>query len=113
MASKNATKSLNFFFSLLFRKNNSHNGNILIDSSGHLVHIDFGFMLSNSPGALGFELAPFKFPAEYLEILGGIHSEHFQLLKELMIATFLAIRKHAEKIILLVNIMSQGKKNHP
>ncbi|OLY82300.1 Phosphatidylinositol 4-kinase pik1, partial [Smittium mucronatum] len=49
-----------------------HNGNILIDNLGNLIHIDFGFMLNNSPGAIGFETAPFKFTQEYLELLAGV-----------------------------------------
>ncbi len=39
-----------------------HNGNILLHKSGKLLHIDFGFFLSNLPGK-GVELesgSPFK-----------------------------------------------------
>lgn len=60
-----------------------HNGNVLIDSEGHIVHIDFGFMLSNSPGSVGFEAAPFKLTYEYVEVLGGVGSEEFEDYKRL------------------------------
>lgn len=46
-----------------------HNGNIMLDERGHIVHIDFGFMLSNSPGGVNFEAAPFKLTRELLEVM--------------------------------------------
>lgn len=60
-----------------------HNGNVLIDNEGHIIHIDFGFMLSNSPGSVGFEAAPFKFTYEYLDVLGGVDSQDFADFKQL------------------------------
>ena len=69
-----------------------HNGNILVDIEGHIMHIDFGFLLSNSPGkGFKFEKAPFKLTIEMVEILGGIKSKKFNEFRELMREGFMAL----------------------
>ncbi len=86
-----------------------HNGNILLSSEGHLVHIDFGFMLSSSPGGnMNFENVPFKLTAELVEVLDGEHSEAYETFCSLFIRGFLESRKHAHKIILLVELMENA-----
>lgn len=77
-----------------------HNGNILVDRDGHLIHIDFGFMLSNSPGGnMGFEAAPFKMPLDYVDIMGGLDSPGYALFKKLFKEGFEAARKHSDSLI--------------
>ncbi|XP_028798186.1 phosphatidylinositol 4-kinase beta 1 isoform X2 [Neltuma alba] len=89
-----------------------HNGNLLMDEEGHIMHIDFGFMLSNSPGGVNFESAPFKLTRELLEVMDsdaeGIPSEFFDYYKVLCIQGFLTCRKHAERIILLVEMLQDS-----
>ena len=47
-----------------------HNGNILLDAEGHLIHIDFGFFLASSPGKnMRFENSPFKLTVEFVEVI--------------------------------------------
>lgn len=98
--------------SYLLQIKDRHNGNILVDTEGHLIHIDFGFMLGISPGGVGFEAAPFKLPRDYIEILGGMDSEGFQEFKMLMRQGFRDVRKHAERFIMLVELM-QKESNLP
>lgn len=78
----------------------------MIDNEGHIIHIDFGFLLSNAPGkGLKFEKAPFKFTTEYLDVLGGIQSKTYKMLKKYMVQGFSALQKNADKIIVLAEMM--------
>ncbi|KAH7041084.1 kinase-like domain-containing protein [Microdochium trichocladiopsis] len=96
--------------SYILQLKDRHNGNVLIDNEGHIVHIDFGFMLSNSPGSVGFEAAPFKLTYEYVEVLGGVQSEDFADFKALCKQAFQALRRSADSIIDLVSIMGRDSK---
>jgi hypothetical protein len=59
----------------------------MMDSSGRLVHIDFGFLLSNAPGGswVRFEASPMKLSREFLEVMDsgseGQPSELFDYFK--------------------------------
>ncbi len=91
-----------------------HNGNILIDIEGHLLHIDFGFLLSNAPGkGIKFEQAPFKLTEQMVEVMGGINSKCFKNFREQMRLGFMAIQEHADKIIKLVEMMFMGLNDLP
>lgn len=95
-----------------------HNGNIMIDVQGRIVHIDFGFMLTNSPGAIKFENVPFKLTEEYLQVIcakknvqdlaEASKTEGYRYFQELFVMGLLAARKHYEKITTLVEIMTEG-----
>lgn len=86
-----------------------HNGNILIDEFGHIVHIDFGFILSISPGGnMRFERPGFKLTQEMIDIMGKENSEAFDYFKELVIKGYLAVRSHANSFISLIKAMEHS-----
>ena len=87
-----------------------HNGNILLDNEGHLIHIDYGFILSCSPKNLGFENSPFKMTPEFVDVMGGEDSDMFKYFKILILQGLVAARKHSDKLMSLVDIMRAGSQ---
>jgi len=89
-----------------------HNGNIMIDKEGHLIHIDFGFIFGISPGGnLGFENAGFKLSHEMCQLidpLGNRQSPEYKYFKNLCIRGFLAARRRSQDIIDCVSLMDQS-----
>jgi phosphatidylinositol 4-kinase len=88
----------------ILRIKDRHNANIMIDKFGHLIHIDFGFMISNSPGNLDVDNTPFKLPQEWVDVIGTA-GPFFDIFREGMINGFMAIQKHYPKIQILVEAM--------
>lgn len=112
-AKKNFIESLAAYslVSYFLQVKDRHNGNILLDSKGHLMHIDFGFMLSNAPGGnFSIETAPFKLTQEFLDVMDGEGSEQYEYFRTLVINGFLAARKHWERIALPISMMMHYSK---
>ncbi|EGR28337.1 phosphatidylinositol 4-kinase, putative [Ichthyophthirius multifiliis] len=84
-----------------------HNGNILIDNQGHIIHIDFGFILSTSPGNVKFETAHFKLINEYVQLMHGRDSEQFGYYKTLMVRGFMELKKHTKSFVNIIQIMME------
>jgi phosphatidylinositol kinase/protein kinase (PI-3 family) len=80
----------------------------MIDRKGHMIHIDFGFMIQNSPGNMNFEAAPFKLTAEYIELMDGVDSDLFEYFKSLITAGLLEVRKNMDDLIRFITIMMKN-----
>ncbi len=115
--------------SYLLQLKDRHNGNIMIDDDGHILHIDFGFCFDIAPGGIRFERAPFKLTSEMIAVMGsgGHHqqdpsqpdhsrvplrhghadkeSQAYRWFEQLCIKAFLACRPYAEQLVHLVRPM--------
>jgi phosphatidylinositol 4-kinase len=96
--------------SYLIQVKDRHNGNILLDNEGHIIHIDYGYILSCSPKNLGFESSPFKLTPEFVEVMGGQGGDMFEYFKILILQGLVAARKHYDKFTNLVDIMRAGSQ---
>ena len=107
-ARNNFVKSMAAYsvISYLLQFKDRHNGNIMIDDAGHILHIDFGFCFDIAPGGVRFERAPFKLTSEMVAVMGGsTTSQSYKWFEELCIKAFLASRQYAEKLCHIVVLM--------
>lgn len=95
-----------------------HNGNIMLDDEGHIIHVDFGFMLCGAPGGKvlqkmgGFEHSGgFKLSKEMGEVMGGADSPAFQVFREAVIDGMMAVRKEANDLLAMLQLSMLGAEN--
>lgn len=95
--------------SYLLQFKDRHNGNIMYDDQGHVLHIDFGFCFDIVPGGVKFEVAPFKLTREMVMVLGGSNeTQAFRRFQELCIKGYLACRPYMETIVRCINPMLES-----
>jgi len=92
--------------SYLFLFKDRHNGNILLDTAGHIIHIDFGFVFGIAPGgSFSLEMStPFKLTEEMLDVMGGLRSPLFSEFVTLFCCGFLALQSYQETFLSIVEI---------
>lgn len=114
--------------SYLLQFKDRHNGNIMVDDAGHVLHVDFGFCFDIGPGGIKFERAPFKLTSEMIAVMGGTNphptalasnssglpgvgthnpstSQAYRWFEALVVKAFLASRPHATKLSHIVALM--------
>ena len=79
-----------------------HLENIMLDKTGKMLHIDFGYILGKDPKPLP---PPFKLSAEMVEGMGGNNSHYFVFFKKKCVDTFIHLRKYAKFIVNLFHLM--------
>ena len=90
-----------------------HNGNIMIDMRGHLIHIDYGFCMGMCVGhEFTMERAPFKLTEEYVELMGGSDGEAYKEFQRLFVEGMIEARSKCQIALGLVEIMMY-QSNYP
>lgn len=109
---KNFVSSLAAYslLSYFFEFKDRHNGNLLLDTAGHVIHIDFGFIFGIAPGG-SFSLeqgVPFKLTEEMVKVMDGLGSPLFSEFVTLFCCGFLALQEHYETFATIVDVTCQG-----
>ncbi|KAG7888584.1 hypothetical protein KL906_005285 [Ogataea polymorpha] len=111
-ARNNFVKSLAAYsiITYLLEIKDRHNGNIMYDDQGHVLHVDFGFCFDIVPGGVKFEQSPFKLTREMVRVMGGsTDTQAYKWFEELCVKSFLVCRPYMDAIVnMVVPMLSSG-----
>jgi len=79
-----------------------HLDNLLLSEAGHLIHVDFGYILGRDPKPFP---PPMKLNKEMVEAMGGTASLEYQKFREHCYNAFLTLRRSANLILNLFSLM--------
>lgn len=85
-----------------------HLDNIMINTSGQLFHIDFGFIFGQDPKPFP---PPFRFTRSMADAMGGEDSEHYARFKTFCCQSYNWLRKSANLILNLLSLMGDAGIN--
>ncbi len=75
-----------------------HTGNIMVSKNGHIIHIDYGYILENPIHSSIFNTPIIRISGEMIDFLGGLNSEYYELFKDYIIKVFDIIRLYSDII---------------
>jgi len=71
-----------------------HLENLMIDNTGHLFHIDFGFIFGKNPPGKNLYQPPIRICKEMVEAMGGNQHMHYDTFKKKCVEAFLYLRNY-------------------
>ena len=84
-----------------------HLENVMITTSGHLFHIDFGYVFGKEPPMKSMA-PPIKFSKEMVEAMGGSNSSHYMEFRNYCCLALRILRKHSGLILNLLGLMADA-----
>ena len=89
----------------LLNTKHRHNGSVLTDAAGHIIHIGCRHIFTIAPAGIEFTCAPFPIRQEMLDVMGGRESAGLHTFVSLACCCFLALRHHLASLLLPIDLM--------
>ena len=90
-----------------------HNGNIVIDAAGRMVHSGFAFVLGLAPGGITFEKPAFKLTKDIVDVWGGRGSALWDMFVEQVVLGMQVVQANWQPITQNVEIVCASRVRFP